>query len=69
MKLKGLSYKDGEWISGRRMTDGYAGSVSIGSAKNLSVGKLNRLGLALRHSTKTVNSTLSVGARQAGVVL
>jgi hypothetical protein len=51
------------------MTDGYAGSVSIGSTKNLSVDKLNRLGLALGHSTKTVNSTLSVGARQAGVVL
>ena len=40
MKLKGLTQKDVQRMSGRRITDGYVASITTGRAKNLSVDKL-----------------------------
>ncbi len=43
MKLKGLTQKDVQKMSGRRITDGYVASITTGRAKNLSVDKLMAL--------------------------
>lgn len=43
MKLKGLTQKDVQRLSGGRITDGYVASISIGRARNLSVDKLMAL--------------------------
>lgn len=40
MKLKGLTQKDVQRLSGRRITDGYVASITTGRATNLSVDKL-----------------------------
>ncbi len=40
MKLKGLTQKDVQRMSGRRITDGYVASIITGRATNLSVDKL-----------------------------
>ena len=40
MKLKGLTQKDVQRMSGGRITDGYVASITTGRAKNLSVDKL-----------------------------
>jgi len=43
MKLKGLTQKDVQRVSGGRITDGYVASISIGRACNPSVDKLKAL--------------------------
>jgi len=43
MKLKGLTQKDVQRMSGERITDGYVASITTGRATNLSVDKLNAL--------------------------
>jgi transcriptional regulator with XRE-family HTH domain len=43
MKLKGLTQKDVQRLSGRRITDGYVASITTGRAANLSVDKLKAL--------------------------
>lgn len=43
MKLKGLTQKDVQRMSGGRITDGYVASITIGRASNLSVEKLQAL--------------------------
>ncbi|MEK6324773.1 MAG: helix-turn-helix domain-containing protein [Acidobacteriota bacterium] len=43
MKLKGLTQKDVQRMSGGRITDGYVASISIGRANNPSVEKLKAL--------------------------
>jgi transcriptional regulator with XRE-family HTH domain len=43
MKLKGLTQKDVQRMSGGRITDGYVASITTGRAKNLSVDKLKAL--------------------------
>lgn len=43
MKLKGLTQKDVQRMSGWRITDGYVASITTGRAKNLSVDKLMAL--------------------------
>jgi transcriptional regulator with XRE-family HTH domain len=43
MKLKGLTQKDVQRMSGGRITDGYVASITAGRAKNLSVDKLKAL--------------------------
>jgi transcriptional regulator with XRE-family HTH domain len=43
MKLKGLTQKDVQRLSGGRITDGYVASISIGRACNPSVDKLKAL--------------------------
>jgi transcriptional regulator with XRE-family HTH domain len=43
MKLKGLTQKDVQRMSGGRITDGYVASISIGRACNPSVDKLKAL--------------------------
>lgn len=43
MKLKGLTQKDVQRLSGGRITDGYVASITIGRASNLSVEKLQAL--------------------------
>jgi transcriptional regulator with XRE-family HTH domain len=43
MKLKGLTQKDVQRMSGGRITDGYVASITTGRAKNLSVDKLRAL--------------------------
>jgi transcriptional regulator with XRE-family HTH domain len=43
MKLKGLTQKDVQKMSGGRITDGYVASITTGRAKNLSVDKLMAL--------------------------
>jgi transcriptional regulator with XRE-family HTH domain len=43
MKLKGLTQKDVQRLSGGRITDGYVASISIGRANNPSVDKLKAL--------------------------
>src|SRR5882724_13577091 len=43
MKLKGLTQKDVQRVSGGRITDGYVASISIGRARNPSVDKLKAL--------------------------
>lgn len=40
MKLKGLTQKDVQRMSGDRITDGYVASITTGRASNLSVDKL-----------------------------
>jgi transcriptional regulator with XRE-family HTH domain len=40
MKLKGLTQKDVQRMSGQRITDGYVASITTGRASNLSVDKL-----------------------------
>ena len=40
MKLKGLTQKEVQRLSGRRITDGYVESITTGRASNLSVDKL-----------------------------
>ena len=40
MKLKGLTQKDVQRMSGKRITDGYVASITTGRATNLSVDKL-----------------------------
>lgn len=40
MKLKGLTQKDVQRMSGGRITDGYVASITTGRATNLSVDKL-----------------------------
>ena len=40
MKLKGLTQKDVQRMSGLRITDGYVASITTGRASNLSVDKL-----------------------------
>jgi transcriptional regulator with XRE-family HTH domain len=40
MKLKGLTQKDVQRMSGERITDGYVASITTGRATNLSVDKL-----------------------------
>src|SRR5690242_17899640 len=51
MKLKGLTQKDVQRLSGGKITDGYVASISIGRARNLSVDKLKALadGLGVQH--------------------
>jgi len=51
MKLKGLTQKDVQRLSGGKITDGYVASISIGRARNLSVDKLKALadGLGIQH--------------------
>jgi transcriptional regulator with XRE-family HTH domain len=43
MKLKGLTQKDVQRMSGGRITDGYVASITIGRASNLSVEKIKAL--------------------------
>lgn len=43
MKLKGLTQKDVQRMSGGRITDGYVASITTGRAGNLSVDKLSAL--------------------------
>ena len=43
MKLKDLTQKDVQRLSGGKITDGYVASISIGRARNLSVDKLKAL--------------------------
>jgi transcriptional regulator with XRE-family HTH domain len=43
MKVKGLTQKDVQRMSGGRITDGYVASITTGRAKNLSVDKLRAL--------------------------
>lgn len=43
MKLKGLTQKDVQRISGGRITDGYVASITTGRATNLSVEKIKAL--------------------------
>ena len=43
MKLKGLTQRDVQKMSGGRITDGYVASITTGRAKNLSVDKLMAL--------------------------
>lgn len=43
LKLKGLTQKDVQRISGGRITDGYIASINVGRATNLSVKKLMAL--------------------------
>lgn len=43
MKLKGLTQKDVQRMSGRRITDGYVASITTGRATNLSVEKIKAL--------------------------
>jgi transcriptional regulator with XRE-family HTH domain len=43
MKLKGLTQKDVQRVSGGRITDGYVASISIGRACNPSVDKIKAL--------------------------
>lgn len=43
MKVKGLTQKDVQRMSGGRITDGYVASITIGRASNLSVEKLQAL--------------------------
>lgn len=43
MKLKGLTQKDVQRLSGGRITDGYVASITTGRAGNLSVEKLTAL--------------------------
>lgn len=43
MKLKGLTQKDVQRLSGGKITDGYVASISIGRARNPSVEKLQAL--------------------------
>ena len=43
MKLKGLTQKDVQRLSGGRITDGYVASITTGRAGNLSVEKLKAL--------------------------
>lgn len=43
MKLKGLTQKDVQRMSGWKITDGYVASITTGRAKNLSVDKLMAL--------------------------
>jgi transcriptional regulator with XRE-family HTH domain len=43
MKLKGLTQKDVQRMSGGRITDGYVASITTGRARNLSVDKLRAL--------------------------
>lgn len=40
MKLKGLTQKDVQRMSGWKITDGYVASITTGRARNLSVDKL-----------------------------
>jgi transcriptional regulator with XRE-family HTH domain len=47
MKLKGLTQKDVQRMSGGRITDGYVASITIGRASNLSVEKLQALAVGL----------------------
>ena len=43
MKLKGLTQKDVQRLSGGKITDGYVASITTGRAGNLSVEKLKAL--------------------------
>lgn len=43
MKLKGLTQKDVQRMSGWKITDGYVASITTGRASNLSVDKLKAL--------------------------
>ena len=43
MKLKGLTQKDVQRMSGGRITDGYVASITTGRATNLSVEKIKAL--------------------------
>lgn len=43
MKLKGLTQKDVQRLSGGRITDGYVASITTGRARNLSVDKIGAL--------------------------
>src|SRR6266852_6206395 len=43
MKLKGLTQKDVQRMSGGRITDGYVASITTGRARNLSVDKIAAL--------------------------
>ena len=43
MKLKGLTQKDVQRLSGGKITDGYVASITTGRAGNLSVEKLRAL--------------------------
>jgi transcriptional regulator with XRE-family HTH domain len=43
MKLKGLTQKDVQRMSGGKITDGYVASITTGRAKNLSVDKIRAL--------------------------
>lgn len=43
MKLKGLTQKDVQRLSGGKITDGYVASIAIGRASNPSVDKLKAL--------------------------
>ena len=43
MKLKGLTQKEVQRLSGGRITDGYVASINVGRATNLSVEKLRAL--------------------------
>jgi len=43
MKLKGLTQKDVQLLSGGKITDGYVASIAIGRASNPSVEKLKAL--------------------------
>src|SRR5258705_13704207 len=43
MKLKGLTQKDVQRLSGGKITDGYVASITTGRARNLSVDKIAAL--------------------------
>lgn len=43
MKLKGLTQKDVQRMSGEKITDGYVASITTGRARNLSVDKIAAL--------------------------
>lgn len=47
MKLKGLTQKDVQRLSGGKITDGYVASIAIGRAGNPSAEKLKALGEGL----------------------
>ena len=47
MKVKGLTQKDVQQLSGGKITDGYVASIITGRAKNLSVEKIQALAVGL----------------------
>jgi transcriptional regulator with XRE-family HTH domain len=69
MKLKGLTQKDVQRMSGRRITDGYVASITTGRATNLSVDKLVALADGLGVDTDELfhvacGQTLDAGAKR-----
>ena len=75
MKLKGLTQKDVQRLSGRKITDGYVASITTGRAGNLSVEKLRALadGLGvdlddLFHVASGIPEKLDDGKKGAGAI-